>query len=475
MKIIMKRTNSIMKNLIFHEMITNRIVVYFTLLGLLSCHNPIEDNNQMVIINAFLYNVNTGKVDKNMSVFIKDGFITKISRTNSSDFTLKNSIDAQEKLLTPSFIDVHNHLNFVFGDTTEITNPDEFQISKQQITEQYMPYGVTAIRSAGGREPHIPMEQSWMKSNHNPDFIDYYPTGGALVSLDTKFYNHIYVEDTIDVSSKIKEYHNLGIRHIKVYSLIGETELGTAVKTAEALDMNIFGHIESSMVSIEKATKLGLKNFEHAKTLFLEIIRKYEAASIDISSLPPDDQENWRYREYEIFNLIGVNDTLMLDLIDLLKEHNVSITPTLHLYAHPIGLSNPAIKIALRPEDKLNWPKEKLDSAKKGYNVLASLVYNLYKNGITLNTGSDTYEPGKTILSEMLLLNDLGIPMNDVFKIATINSARSIHMEKSYGSIEVGKKANMVLFDKNPLLNPENLLSNKTIIKDGFEWNPRLN
>ena len=448
----------------------NRIVVYFTLLGLLSCHNPIEDNNQMVIVNAFLYNVNTGKVDKNMSVFIKDGFITKISRTNSSDFTLKNSIDAHEKLLTPSFIDVHNHLNFIFGDTTEITNPDEFQISKQQITEQYMPYGVTAIRSAGGRESHIPMEQSWMKSNYNPDFIDYYPTGGALVSLDTKFYNHIYVEDTIDVSSKIKEYHNLGIRHIKVYSLIGETELSSAIQTAKALDMNIFGHIESSMVSIETAAKLGLKNFEHAKTLFLEVLKKYESTSKDLSGLPPDDNENWRYREYEVFNLIGVDDPLMIDLIDLLKENNVSITPTLHLYAFPVGLTNADINIDINPDDKLNLSKEKLDRAQMGYNVLASLVYNLYKNGITLNTGSDTYEPGKTILSEMLLLNDLGIPMNDVFKIATINSARSIHMEKSYGSIEVGKKANMVLFDKSPLIDSQNLLSNKTIIKDGILW-----
>ncbi|WKK67067.1 amidohydrolase family protein [Lutimonas zeaxanthinifaciens] len=94
----------------------------------------------------------------------------------------------------------------------------------------------------------------------------------------------------------------------------------------------------------------------------------------------------------------------------------------------------------------------------------------LHKNGIILNTGSDTYEPGKAILSEMLLFNELGIPMNEVLKITSLNSARSMNMDISYGSIEVGKKAQLILFDENPLLEPLNLLSKKTVIKDGYIW-----
>jgi imidazolonepropionase-like amidohydrolase len=445
-----------------------RIIIYIIFLNGLSCSKHSTNDYQLVIVNASLFNVHSGQIENNNSVFIKNGLIDKISKTNDSDYTLKNSIDANERLLTPTFIDVHNHLNFIFGDTTEITSPKDFQIYRDLITEQYIPYGVTVVRSAGGRESHIPMEQSWM--NQSPDYIDYYPTGGALVSLDTKFYNHVYVPDSIGVVSKIEEYNTSGIRHIKVYSLIEEPELKTAVQTARKLNMNIFGHIENAMISIEMASELDLKNFEHAKTLFLDVIRNYEKNSMDLSSLPPDDDENWRYREYEIFNFIGTNDPSMLALIDLLKKSNSSITPTLHLYAQPIGLTNANIKIGVHKEDVLNWSEEKLNRAKMGYNVLASLVYKLYKNGITLNTGSDTYDPGKTILSEMLLLNDLGIPMNDVFKIATINSAKSINMETTYGSIEVGKKAHLILFDQSPLINSLNLLSRKTIIKDGVVW-----
>lgn len=433
-----------------------------------SCCKYGGEEYQLVIVNASLYNTNTLQTEKNRSIFIQNGLIKKIAETTSSDINLNNAIDAHEKLITPSFIDVHNHLNFIFGDTVEITDPEQFQLSRRLLTEQYMPYGVTVVRSAGGRELHIPMEQSWM--NHHPDYIDYYPTGGALVSLDTKFYNHTYVPDSTAVIAKIKEYHKLGIRHIKIYSLIEEEELKAAVQTSGELDMNIFGHIENSMISIEKACELGLINFEHAKTLFLEVIRKYGMSLKDLASLPPDDNENWRYREYEVFNFIGTNDPLLLSLIEVLKNNNVSITPTLHLYAQPIGLVSDETQTSLHKEDELNWSGEKLNRAKMGYEVLAALVYKLYENGIMLNTGSDTYEPGKIILSEMLLLNGLGIPMNEVLKIASLNSAKSINLNNNYGSIEVGKKAHLILFHENPLIHPLNLLSEKTVIKDGIVW-----
>lgn len=446
----------------------DRLIIVIILLNVSSCDRYRLDDYQLVIVNATLFNTNTSQIEKNKSIFIQNGLIEKISKTTSTDITLKNAVDAHQRLLTPSFIDVHNHLNFIFGDTIEITNPKDFQNSRRLLTEQYMPYGVTVVRSAGGREQHIQMEQSWMK-NH-PDYIDYYPTGGALVSLDTKFYNHTYVSDSTDAVSKIMEYHKLGIRHIKVYSLIGETELKVAVRTARELDMNIFGHIENSMISIEKACELGLTNFEHAKTLFLEVIKKYDLDSKELSDLPPDDDENWRYREYEIFNFIGTNDPSLLSLIEIFKKKNVSITPTLHLYAQPIGLTNPDIQMTIPKDDELNWSGEKLNRAKMGYKVLSALVYKLYENGIILNAGSDTYEPGQTILSEMLLLNELGIPISEVLKIASLNSAKSINMNKSYGSIEVGKKAHLILFDENPLVNPINLLSNKTVIKDGVIW-----
>jgi len=70
----------------------------------------------------------------------------------------------------------------------------------------------------------------------------------------------------------------------------------------------------------------------------------------------------------------------------------------------------------------------------------------------------------------MLLLQDAGIPMRGVFKIATLDSAEDIGYGAEYGSIEVGKRANVILFEGNPLENPRDLLAGKTVIKDGVVW-----
>ncbi len=101
---------------------------------------------------------------------------------------------------------------------------------------------------------------------------------------------------------------------------------------------------------------------------------------------------------------------------------------------------------------------------------MASYVKRAYDAGVRLNIGTDTAEPGKSVLSEMLLLHEAGIPMTGVFRIATLDSARGIGQEAEYGSIAPGKRANLVLFEGNPLTTPRDLLGGKTTIKDGVAY-----
>jgi hypothetical protein len=54
---------------------------------------------------------------------------------------------------------------------------------------------------------------------------------------------------------------------------------------------------------------------------------------------------------------------------------------------------------------------------------MVSYVKRMFGAGIRLNVGTDTHDPGKAVLSEMLLLHGLGIPLSDVFTIAWLNRA----------------------------------------------------
>lgn len=58
--------------------------------------------------------------------------------------------------------------------------------------------------------------------------------------------------------------------------------------------------------------------------------------------------------------------------------------------------------------------------------------------------------------------------MKDVLAIATRGGARVLEREADYGAVEPGRKAHLVIFDRNPLDNPTGVLGEKTVIKDGL-------
>jgi predicted amidohydrolase YtcJ len=176
----------------------------------------------------------------------------------------------------------------------------------------------------------------------------------------------------------------------------------------------------------------------------------------------------------EYFNFLGKDNPKMLALLGKLKQYDVTITPTLHVFAQPLGLTYFRGKPPEPFLDTSDWSKEQLERARKGYYVLASYVKAMHDKGIRLNIGTDSKNPGKAVLSEMLLLYDLGIAMEDVIAIASLNSAQAIGQEDSCGSVETGKKANLILFDKSPLQEARNLLSSKIVIKDGVVWKSRI-
>ena len=62
--------------------------------------------------------------------------------------------------------------------------------------------------------------------------------------------------------------------------------------------------------------------------------------------------------------------------------------------------------------------------------------------------------------------NGFSVPL--ILQISTINGATALGLQNKYGSIEKGKNADILIWDKSPFENYKNFLCNKTIIKDGI-------
>nr|HAD50114.1 amidohydrolase [Algoriphagus sp.] len=94
---------------------------------------------------------------------------------------------------------------------------------------------------------------------------------------------------------------------------------------------------------------------------------------------------------------------------------------------------------------------------KENYRLWMTFV-NEYKNrGGRVTTGSDSgfiYQLyGFAYIREMELLREAGFHPLEVIRSATMYGAEALGLEKTLGTVEVGKLADMVIVEENPLQN----------------------
>lgn len=117
-----------------------------------------------------------------------------------------------------------------------------------------------------------------------------------------------------------------------------------------------------------------------------------------------------------------------------------------------------------------NLPIYAVDKAKRIVDIHRAAFKTALQMGVAIAAGSDAGSPNTphgSLIEELEYMVDYGSSPLQAINSATLTAAKALGMEKEIGSLSVGKKADIVVFKKNPLEDISNLRTIQCVIKDG--------
>jgi imidazolonepropionase-like amidohydrolase len=433
----------------------------------------------LVVKNAAVFDSRTGTVLAGRSILIKDGRIAAVADGRET-YPATRTLDANGRLVVPGFIDTHIHPTDVFGDYAKAPKflaQDSLANFRQKLSDEYLPYGVTTAMMMGQPENWLPPILDWAQ-HPAPGFTDVYTVGGALISAETRppYVNHITVDSPAAARRKVAEYHQQGIRHLKLYWRLRRPEFVAALQTAQQLGMRTYGHIDQNVMLMDTTLQLGLRHYEHLLTLDNGVLR----FPADADGFGAHMQQHYGDRtpgfatiRLEMLRYVHEHkEAQMQALLRQMAQNRATFSTAIHIMAEPFGLtyySHMVDSTLTNPVDAQLSPAE-LARCRTNFKLLMSYGRQLADQGVKLRIGTDCAWGGRALQSEQLLLHEHGFSIAEILQISTLNGAEALGMEADYGSIEKGKKANLVLFERSPFVDYKNFLSKKTIVKDGVVY-----
>lgn len=434
-----------------------------------------ETRRNIAIINAKIIDVENGTLKKKQTIIIKDGLIKEIEENEVTILPNTTIIDASGKYIMPGLVDAHIHF---FQSGGLYTRPDAIDLRKYvpyeeevawlkkeagTIAKRYLQAGITTLVDVGG-----PMHNYNIRNELNADSLapSIYLTGPLVSTYQPEAFKIddppiIKVNDTTEAKALVKRQLPFFPDFIKIWYI--------ARTPQDALDT--YPVIEAT---IKEAKKNGLRVAVHATQLYTAKLAVKAGADLLVHSVDASIDK-------EFVSLLKAKGTVYCPTLIVSANYSKVFTqqykPTAedYRYSPPRPLGS-LMDIRHLPEPALK--KEYLDLAdsfagrnKKGAAIMAGNLMILIKAGIPIATGTDAGNIGTLHVSsyfeELRQMYKAGMTNAQILQSSTINGAKAVGKSDEFGSIAVGKRADLLVLNKNPLTDIENIKALDIIINKG--------
>jgi hypothetical protein len=398
----------------------------------------------IAIQHVSVVNVDTGQIQKNVTVLLADGSIAAIGKKVSVGSA--RIVDGTSKFLIPGLWDMHVHC---------CNAADHF-------FPLFLANGVTGIRDMAGPLDELKTCRSNIESGSilGPRLV----FSGPIVDGPKPIWKDISIAvGTPEEGRKaVERVQQSGADFVKVYSLLPRDAYFAIADEAKKRHLVFAGHVPDAITASE-ASQVGQKSFEH----LLSVLSGCSRDEIELRLKPAPGRTKLQMVHAVIDSYdAGKANTLMAELCRNGTWQCPTLT-VLHSFAH---LDEPAFRndprMAYLPGWGAYWnptndfrfktfAHDDWEALRLAFTADCKLVGMMSRSNVGILAGTDTPNPyafpGFGIHDELSLLVQCGLTPRQALQTATINPARYFGWEKKMGTVEVGKTADLVLLNANPI------------------------
>ena len=417
-------------------------------------------------------------VRENQTVVFAGDEITAVQGAQV-ELNVVDTIDGTGKFLIPGLWDFHVHLSY----------DDNFT---EAMPALFLSYGITSVRDTGGlMHKMLPI----VEKMRGPDAIAprVYFAGplldGRFVVYDGDGRPEIGVQNATPEQARetVRSLKEQGVDFIKIYEMVSPDIFQALVETANELDLPIDSHVPLAMRastagpsvdSMEHLRNIEMDCASNTPALHEERIERLKNAGnlsgADLRSSLHSLQRLPAIANYDESRcdqtLRALESTMQVPTLRLLA---MSLTPPWEradwdeaLSRLPSAAAAPWLEVT---QERRTSPPEDVDTTYGEWGLF--MTGRAHAAGVPIGAGTDTpigfAVPGYSLHSELEFLVRAGLSPLEALKSATLRPAEYFSLQNEMGTIDIGKRADMVLLDANPLIDIANIRAVVTVVTKG--------
>lgn len=421
-----------------------------------------KENMKTLIKNAQVYDSYSSSY-KNTDLLIEGGnLLFPAGEEVISDI---KTLDLSGKFVLPALIDMHTHY---YGEGKNYRRVNEHRI----YNRLFLAYGVTAVRSMGELDYPTTLRYKELIAQNKEVGPDIFSGGeyfDALPSIVSEFGEQS--DNLFHLKSKYMRLRD-NIDFVKIYDNLPPQWIDKLRELAWEDNKKLVAHLGN--YSTIDCIKAGVRSIEHGVYTIWEFM---------------DFKERWPTERLLNFDM---KNPAVQQVIDCIVHHDVACTPTtaaLAVYSHKTRQLMEQENLwrfffeecrqQMREKMTASWenPPARIESRKRNLEKQFIFVEKLRKAKARVFCGTDCISalmcPGAALSLEAEWLIESGYSNAEIINILTLSSAHELGIGKTRGSIEKGKRADLLITNSNPLDKISNLRDVHMVFKQGIPYRPK--